>query len=60
MAKTKEELNLLKEEFDNLSKKLYELTDEELTQVTGGFLRMTPKGNNGEEEQNLVRVGSLR
>ena len=36
MAKTKEELNTLKEEFETLNKKLVELTEEELAQVTGG------------------------
>ena len=34
--KTKEELNKLKEEFETLNKKLCELTEEELEQVTGG------------------------
>ena len=34
--KTKEELNAIKEEVETVSKKLYELTDEELAQVTGG------------------------
>ena len=34
--KTKEELNALKEEVKTLNKKLRELTDEELSQVTGG------------------------
>ena len=32
--KTKEELNALKEEVETVSKKLHELTDEELEQVT--------------------------
>ena len=36
MSKTKEELNALKEEVDNLNDKLKELTPEELEQVTGG------------------------
>lgn len=36
MMKTKEELNALKNEVENLNKKLAELTDEELTQVCGG------------------------
>ena len=36
MAKTQEELNVLKNEFESLSKKLAELTEEELEQVTGG------------------------
>ena len=34
--KTKEELNALKEEVETLNKKLAELTDDELAQVTGG------------------------
>ena len=34
--KTKEELNALKEEVETVNKKLAELTDEELAQVSGG------------------------
>ena len=34
--KTKEELNALKNEVETLNKKLAELTEEELAQVTGG------------------------
>ena len=34
--KTKEELNALKEEAETVSRKLHELTEEELKQVTGG------------------------
>ena len=34
--KTKEELNALKKEAEALNKKLHELTDEELEQVSGG------------------------
>lgn len=34
--KSKEELNALKEEVETLNKKLHELTEEELAQVTGG------------------------
>ena len=34
--KTKEELNAPKEEVETLNKKLHELTDEELAQVSGG------------------------
>ena len=37
MAKTQEELNVLKNEFESLSKKLAELTEEELKQVSGGL-----------------------
>ena len=36
--KTKEELNALKEEVENVSRKLHELTEEELAQVAGGSL----------------------
>ena len=36
--KTKEELNTLKEEVETLNKKLAELTEEELEQVSGGFV----------------------
>ena len=35
--KTKEELNALKEEVENVNRKLHELTEEELAQVSGGF-----------------------
>ena len=38
MAKTQEELNIIKEEVKALNEKLAELTDEELAQVTGGLL----------------------
>ena len=34
--KSKEELNALKEEVETLNKRLAELTEEELAQVTGG------------------------
>ena len=34
--KTKEELSALKEEVETVSKKLHELTKEELAQVSGG------------------------
>ena len=34
--KTKEELNALKEEVEAVSRKLHELTEEELKHVTGG------------------------
>ena len=44
--KTKEELNALKEEVETLSRKLHELTEEELAQVAGGarlILREDPE-----------------
>ena len=36
--KTKEELNALKEEVEALNAKLAELSEDELKQVTGGFV----------------------
>lgn len=36
MAKTNEELNKLKNEYETLNTKLQELTEDELKQVTGG------------------------
>ena len=48
--KTKEELEALKEEVETVSKKLHELTDEELAQVTGGKkLVITYMDENGQE-----------
>ena len=38
MSKSKEELDALKEEVETVSRKLHELTEEELEQVTGGGL----------------------
>ena len=38
--KTKEELTALKEEVETVSKKLHELTDEELAQVSGGYRKV--------------------
>ena len=40
--KTKEEINALKAEVETLKKKLSELTDEELEQVTGGGPKLIP------------------
>ena len=37
MSKTKEELKVIKEEVEEVSKKLQQLTDEELAQVVGGL-----------------------
>ena len=45
--KTKEELNALKEEVETVSRKLRELTEEELEQVSGG-LNGLPACNNDE------------
>ena len=38
MSKSREELNKLKEEGNNVNEKLKELTPEELEQVSGGIL----------------------
>ena len=43
--KTKEELDTLKEEVETLNKKLRELTDEELTQVSGGGISIDGTGS---------------
>ena len=37
MSKTKEEHNALKEEVESVTRKINELTEEELEQVTGGY-----------------------
>ena len=42
--KTKEELNAMKEEVETVNKKLHELTDEELAQVSGGVLPPSTSG----------------
>ena len=42
MAKTKEELKELKQEVETLNRKLHELTDEELEQISGG-LKLDPE-----------------
>ena len=39
--KNKEELNALKKEVETLSRKLRELTEDELEQVTGGQMMLT-------------------
>lgn len=44
--KTQEELNQLKQEYESLTAKLSELSEDELNQVTGGGLCMIPKGLN--------------
>ena len=45
--KTKEEMNAIKEEVENLNKELRELTEEELAQVTGGVM-------NRKEWENFI------
>ena len=43
--KSKEELNALKEEVETVSRKLAELTDDELAQVSGGQLQEIEDGD---------------
>lgn len=47
MAKTIEELNAIKEEIETLNKKLAELTEEELAQVSGGIAHGREEGKKG-------------
>ena len=63
--KSKEELNALKEEVETLSRKLAELTEEELAQVTGGITNfLTAAGTNIDrdisfEKQEVGKNGKL-
>ena len=41
--KTKEELNALKEEVEDLNKKLAELSEDELKQINGGLIPPLPR-----------------
>ena len=54
--KTQEELNALKEEVETLNKKLHELTDEELEQVTGGDVIPGENGCNPVNKQSLFNA----
>ena len=50
--KTKEELNALKEEVETVSKKLHELTEEELEQVIGGVAHL---GTNTDVDRSTIK-----
>ena len=55
--KSKEELNALKNEVETLNKKLAELTEEELAQVSGGGwvyqdIEISLESENGEGEKS--------
>ena len=55
--KTKEELNALKAEIETLNKKLAELTDEELEQVSSALYRDDPmmeQDMNTQEQRQLI------
>ena len=55
--KTKEELIALKAEYESINKKLSELTDDEMEQVTGGFIPPYPPSSFGgsKEEYTIER-----
>ena len=53
--KTKEELNALKEEVETVSRKLAELTDEELAQVSGGAKAVQDDTQGKRKGQALIR-----
>ena len=52
--KTKEELNVLKAEVEKLNKKLAELTEEELAQVTGDMMPYIAAVN--ERDKQMINV----
>lgn len=55
--KTKEELNVLKEEVEALNKKLAALTEEELAQVAGGVVICTDDCENCKKTNCRLRKG---
>ena len=57
--KTKEELNTLKEKGETASKKFRELTEEELTQVSGGVIIPESLINIGNEENYELNLFEL-
>ena len=60
MSKTKEELNQLKTEYETLTTKLKELTDDELKEVTGGesYPTPTPVGPSVNSSEIVARAKS--
>ena len=54
--KTKEELNAIKNEIDTLNKKLAELNEEELAQVTGGHGISISNPLAGMSEEEAKRI----
>ena len=56
MAKTKEELNQLKQEYESLNNKLKELTEDELQIVVGGALQNEYYvGNSADEKRGVLK-----
>ncbi len=58
--KTPEELNALKEEVETVSRKLHELTDEELAQVIGGGCFLRSGNNDDEQDSTPPKLGAWR
>ena len=57
MAKTQEESNTLKNEYETLNNKLKELTENELVQVTGGIAATTVSPDNTNCIQTMQKYG---
>ena len=57
--KAKKELNALKEEVETVNRKLHELTEEELTQVSGGVIIPESLINIGNEENYELNLFEL-
>ena len=57
MAKTKEELEALKREYSRITSGLKELSDDELSQVTGGSYYSREYYKNENEVQFLFNIG---
>ena len=57
--KTKEELNVIKEEVESVNEKLQELSKEELEKVTSGAFSITRRGTvaTGHIETGVKHVG---
>lgn len=51
--KTEEELKALKEEFEALNKKLAELSEEELKQISGGIANGRRYWNKNKDEEKF-------
>lgn len=58
--KTKEELNALKEEVETLNKKLRELNEEKLAQVTGGTQDFVIEEGGSPKEYNYYSAEEIK
>lgn len=59
MTKTQKELNTLKAEYETIKAKLYELSEEELSYVTGGVIGNCHHKNQFAYRDGYVPGGSL-